>query len=371
MLAINLRRALVAGTLLGLTGLFSSASPAGDDDHAFLPRLVNSSTIPENGDTNPYGVAFVPDDFPQGGPLKSGDVLVSNFNNVMGLQGSGTTIIALDPHGPIAFPVPPGMGTATVFFTSPQPGLSTALGVLRFGLVIVGNVPTTDGTFGTIGAGALQVIDHHGHLLQTLTDAKFLDGPWDLALDDQGDKAHIFISNVLSGTVSRFDVTVGAKGLTGISKTLIATGYSHEPNSSALVTGPTGLAFDADKDILYVASTQDNAIYAIEHAKSATGPVNRGNLIFADSHLHGPLALRFAPNGHLLTANGDAVNIDTEHPSEIVEFTRYGEFVREYNLDASLGGAFGIDTRNGHHGFNYAAVDDVTNNLTVYELPIE
>jgi hypothetical protein len=84
------------------------------------------------------------------------------------------------------------------------------------------------------------------------------------------------------------------------------------------------------------------------------------------------LALRFAPNGDLLAANGDAVNADVVHPSEIVEFTKSGRFVREYNVDASQGGAFGLDTvADSDGGFNYAAVDDVTNSMSVYRLPTE
>jgi hypothetical protein len=107
--------------------------------------------------------------------------------------------------------------------------------------------------------------------------------------------------------------------------------------------------------------------------------VTRGGIAFADSHLRGPLALRFAPNGDLLAANGDAVNADVLHPSEIVEFTTGGEFVGEYNVDSSQGGAFGLDTlrdgphelRDGPHEgppFNYAVIDDVTNSLAVYRL---
>jgi hypothetical protein len=57
------------------------------------------------------------------------------------------------------------------------------------------------------------------------------------------------------------------------------------------------------------------------------------------------------------------------HPSEIVEFTPLGQFVREYNVDASEGGAFGIDTRADAYGFNFAVIDDVTNNLLVIRLP--
>lgn len=57
------------------------------------------------------------------------------------------------------------------------------------------------------------------------------------------------------------------------------------------------------------------------------------------------------------------------HPSGIVEFTRWGEFVREYNVDASQGGSFGIDTVLGEsRGFNDAAIDDAPNNLTVSRL---
>src|ERR1700730_11409989 len=113
--------------------------------------------------------SFVPEGFSTGGKLKTGDVLVSNFNDSTNAQGKGTTIIALSPRGALAPP-----GTATVFFTSKLPGLSTALGVLRRGFVLVGNVPTADGTFKTIGQGALQVIDRNGTWLQTLTDAGLL-----------------------------------------------------------------------------------------------------------------------------------------------------------------------------------------------------
>ena len=355
-------RYTLGGIMLALTlGLSASHAAAGEND-PFIPQLINSSTIPANGDVNPYGVAFAPMGFPGGGMIHAGDVLVSNFNNSDNLQGVGTTIVQLSPSGTLAPP-----GTANVFFTSSLTGLSTALGVLRGGFVIVGNVPTTDGTIATIGQGALQVIDRNGALLQTWTDPQLLDGPWDLAVNDQGNRAQIFVSNVLNGSVSRLDVLVGAKGLALLKKTQIATGYPHVPNAAALILGPTGLAFDAGTNMLYVASTADNKIFAIPQAGTRTTAVTRGSVVFADSHLRGPLALRFAPNGDLLTANGDAVNADVLHPSEIVEFTTSGQFVREYNVDASQGGAFGLDTLPAGP-FNYAVIDDVTNGLSVYSV---
>jgi hypothetical protein len=350
---------LIQGLLGTALGVSAGHVLADDFDDAFLVRTVNSSTIPANGDLNPYGVAFVPDGFPSGGRAASGDVLVSNFNNSGNLQGTGTTIIRLHPAGPLAPP-----GAASTFFTSSQPGLSTALGALRAGFVLVGNVPTTDGTIATIGAGSLQLVDHHGNWIATWTDAMLLDGPWDLAIDDHGSWARVFVSNVLNGTVTRLVLGVNGSKVTVESMVGIAKGYSHMPNAAALVLGPTGLAYDSERDVLYVASTADNEIFAIDEAANRSNPAVRGRRVFAGSELRGPLALRFAPNHHLLAANGDAVNADLLHPSEIVEFTERGEFVRDYNVDASQGGAFGLDTLR-HGPFNYAVIDDVTNNLTV------
>ena len=352
---------LVQGLLSGALGLIVAQAYAGgsDSDDAFLTRTINSSTIPSNGDVNPYGVAFVPDGFPGGGKIVAGDVLVSNFNNGNNLQGTGTTIVQLHPEGSVA---PPGM--AQTFFNSGAGGLSTALGVLRAGYVIVGNVPTTDGTSATISAGSLQLIDRHGNRIASWSDPKLLDGPWDLTIDDHGSWARIFVSNVLNGTVTRLVLAIGSAKVTIESKVVIGTGYMHMPNSAALVLGPTGLAYDAARDTLYVASTADNQIFAIDGAAARSSPALRGRVVFAGTELRGPLALRFAPNGHLLAANGDAVNADVLHPSEIVEFTAQGEFIREYDVDASQGGAFGLDTlRQGP--YNYAVIDDVTNSLTV------
>jgi hypothetical protein len=367
--------ALIAYHMLSIAGIASSSMAAAyADEGAFLPRLVVSSAIPANGDLNPYGVAFVPQSFPAGGSIAPGDVLVSNFNNSTNVQGTGTTIIKLTPNGAVAPPpTPPNVnGNAVTFFKSTPTGLSTALGVLQGGFVLVGNVPTTDGTFGTISQGSLQVIDRNGKLVLTLMDLVLLDTPWDLAINDGGRYAQVFVSNVKSGTVSRLDLEVGPTNVTVLRKTRIAAGYTVQPNMAAVVLGPTGLAYDKTTDVLYVASTADNQIFAVQRAGQTACCVTKGTPIFENpkAHLRGPLALVLAPNGDLLTANGDAVNGDPTHPSEIVEFTKSGEFVRQFNVDASQGGAFGIATvLSGYSSFNFAAVDDVPNIISVYSLP--
>jgi sugar lactone lactonase YvrE len=84
------------------------------------------------------------------------------------------------------------------------------------------------------------------------------------------------------------------------------------------LVGPTGLAFDAARDTLYVASTADNGVYAIPKAATTGFRQGKGNLVVQDdAHLHGPLGLALAPNGDLIVSNGDAVNQDPNQLNEL------------------------------------------------------
>ena len=91
-------------TLLILVALPTSSRAAG----SFIGSLTNNNqvatTVPGNGDVNPYGVAVVPRSV---GKLVKGHVLVSNFNAVSqpsgpgGFQGTGTTIVDVAPSGSV------------------------------------------------------------------------------------------------------------------------------------------------------------------------------------------------------------------------------------------------------------------------------
>ena len=155
---------------------------------SFLPDIAISSTIPENGDLNPYGVAIVPPGFPSGAAIAPGDVLVSNFNNSGNIQGTGTTIIAFTPNDVVAPGVPVGQpGNATTFFQGtpfpglPGLGLTLGLGVLQRGFVVVGAVPTTDGSH-VQPPGALFFTDANGHQISP--------SPYTNQLDEIG-RAHV------------------------------------------------------------------------------------------------------------------------------------------------------------------------------------
>jgi hypothetical protein len=326
---------------------------------ATTPQSV--STVPPNGDLNPYGVAFVPADYDGGGRLHPGDILVSNFNNSANLQGTGTTVVQITPAG-----------QQSVFFQGqPGLGLTTALGVLKSGFVLVGSVPTTDGTFSTIQQGSLLILNRNGRLVANLTSATKLDGPWDLTIHDQGSTAQVFVSNVLSGTVTRIDLTIPTNGNPIVeSMTQIASGYAHHSDPAALVVGPTGLAYDAQRDILYVAATADNAIFAVPNAGVTQTDAGTGRVIFRDpAHLRGPLGLVLTPDGDLITSNGDAVNANKHFPSELVEFNpTTGRFVAQFSLDSAPGSAFGIALALFDGQIRFAAVDDNTNTLEMWTL---
>src|ERR1700723_3795797 len=93
-----LRPASAKITVFALLSL--SATLPAQSNQSILPLLPPSvSTVPSNGDVNPYGVAFAPKILPAGSGLQAGDILVSNFNNSQNLQGTGTTIVRVNSPG--------------------------------------------------------------------------------------------------------------------------------------------------------------------------------------------------------------------------------------------------------------------------------
>jgi hypothetical protein len=352
----NRRPGIVPLLTMGAFVSFSVAAQAVTPVFPLPPAAV--STIPSNGDVNPYGVAYVPATVPTDGLLQKGDILVSNFNDSNNLQGTGTTIVRVSQAG-----------TQTLFYQSASHGLTAALGILSDGIVIVGNLPTADGTAATVQAGSLSFIDRHGRLLGTLATA--IDGPWGMAVHDLGNgSAQLFVSNVLSGSVVRVNLTYNASGeVVTLSTTVtVGSGYSHRTDPAALVLGPSGLAYDAAHDILYVASSTDNAVYALTGVSTAASSLGTGSLVYQDNvHLHGPLDLAIAPTGHLLVANSDGSNVDPNQPSELVEFTTAGAFVSQFSIDPNNGGAFGLNLFNlGWGTVRVAAVDDNANTLRLW-----
>lgn len=298
-----------------------------------------------------------------GGRIRPGQLLVSNFNNSTAggnIQGEGRTIVIVDPAT---------VRQVGVFFQATKNiGFTNALAVLRAGFVLAGSVFTTSST-SPAQSGGLLVLDRNGHLVTTITTG--VNGAWGLAVNDRGMMAQLFISNVLDGTITRLNVSLMGGAFTVMGPpTKIASGYEFGPDSAGLVVGPAGLAYDPIMDTLYVAAEDDNAIFAVHGASMLKTSAGKGMLVYADAeHLHGPLGLIRVPNGDFVTANADpAAHVDPNQPSELVEFTVGGKFVRQFSIDPNTGSAFAILNVPMFGTNQFAYVDDFSSTMTILEL---
>ena len=317
-----------------------------------VPSSVSTPT-PEG---NPYGLTMVPSGFPKGGIVSPGDLLVSNFNNSAGQQGLGTTIDFISPKS----------GATGLFFqvSGPQTtGFTNALGVAKKGFIFAGTVLTTDGTDATAAPGDLYILDKGGNVVQTITPGtNLINGPWGLAINDKGNSAQVFVSNVFDGTVTRLDLSFKGSGVSIDKSTTIASGYTFALNPGAIVVGPAGLSYDKKRDVLYVSAENDNKIFAVSGASKLTASGGSGTMIFSDPALNGPLGLVMALNGDLITVNADSLNGSPAIPSDVIEFTSGGALVRQFSIDPNPGSGFAILSLQNE----FAYVDDFTSNVTIW-----
>ena len=86
--------AAVAAVMVAAVPQSAAATPSSSFIGGFNNVQTIASTVPKNGDVNPYGVAVAP---VSKGRLVKDDVLVSNFNNHRNLQGTGSTIVEVSP----------------------------------------------------------------------------------------------------------------------------------------------------------------------------------------------------------------------------------------------------------------------------------
>jgi hypothetical protein len=324
-----------------------------------------ASTVPKNGDVNPYGVAVVTRSQQR---LHRGDVLVSNFNDKANTQGTGTTIVEVAPNHTMSLFAQinpkrlPGACPGGI-------GLTTALAVLDNGWVIVGSLPTVAGNPATAKAGCLLVLNSDGRVVETF-HGNGINGPWDMTAVSWRGISDLFVTNVLNGTVAaggkqvhqgtvlRLTVTAPAHGIPQLlAATTIGSGFAEETNASALVIGPTGVALGRN-ETLYVADTLGNRIAAISNALLRPDSAGTGQTVSRNGAIAGPLGVAIAPGGDILAANSLNGNL--------VEVTPHGRQVAVRTLDrsgspAGAGALFGLAVAPGGRGVYF--VDDAANTL--------
>jgi hypothetical protein len=365
--AVAAAGAITTAGLMAVPG--AQAQPA--SPHSYLSHFHHlrtiASTVPANGDVNPYGMFVVRQST---GRLHAGDVLISNFNNKKNEQGTGHTIVQISPGGHRSLFA--RIKTSAVAGRCPGGvGLTTALEVLRGGWVVVGSTPSSNGMAATAKAGCLIVLNRFGHVAETFR-GHGINGPWDSALAQHGRIADLFVDNVLNGTVAAGGKVVHRGTVLRltlllrrharprlVSTTKIGSGFAQQTNSAAFILGPTGLGLGRH-DTLYVANTATSVISAIPHALTRPGSAGTGTMLTSGGKLNAPLGLAIAPNGDVLTVNGS--------DGRIVETTPAGVQVASRLLDNTppkplgAGALFGLAVKYGHGGGVYY-VDDISNTL--------
>jgi hypothetical protein len=339
----------------------------------FLAKFTSvskiASTVPANGDVNPYGIVLVPTSV---GKLQAGQMLISNFNAKESAkqsgQGTGTTIVQVSTAGKVS----PFATIDARTLPGPCPGgvgLTTALNILPGGYVVVGSLPTTNGKSATAKYGCLIVLDSEGKAVETIA-SKNIQGPWDSTAKSDGSKTTLFVSNALNGgaakgthtidnsTVLRIELESGEHQTPKVlSETVIANEIPWVDSAEALVLGPTGLAL-ASNGTLYVASTQNNKILAISEAVTRTTAAAKGGTVLTEGgHLKEPLGMALAPNGNIITSNGGDGNM--------VEITPAGQQVAVQTADEKTGAGslFGLAIAPEGKGIYF--VDDGENTLNL------
>jgi hypothetical protein len=249
-------------TCSGAGGMKTATSPTITVNPSTLSALAKSkmttigSTVPMNGDGNPYGLAIAP---VTAGLMTAGDLVVCNFNNAANTQGAGTTIVGLHPT--------PGA----------NPGgkpYSIAQDMKLNGCNSVAMLPDDSIAAAAFNSGMDVLVSPSGQVNTPFASDSF-GSPWGevYVAANGGKPAAMYVSN-FDGSIDRIELNGDAQ----TSFTQIATGFCGS-GTPGLIYAPTGLTYDPSIDTLYVVDTSSFSVVAFANVSGigAGGVVVNGN----------------------------------------------------------------------------------------------
>jgi hypothetical protein len=225
------------------------------------------------------------------------------------------------------------------------------------------------------------VLDANGKLVDVWTGAD-INGPWgNMAVQDNGSTASIFVSmagfdvpspdvhdpktgfpvTIDKATVLRLNLSIPSGGKPVIqSRTVVASGFGQRADKDVFLIGPTGLVL-APNGTLYVSDALQNRVVAIPDALTRTNSGGTGTEVTKGGLLQRPLALAMAPNGHLLAVNGrngQVVEIDPAAGKQL-----YAQWIDANQAQSPPGNGdlFGLAVKPDGKGFYY--VEDEVNTI--------
>jgi hypothetical protein len=191
----------------------------------------------------------------------------------------------------------------------------------------------------------------------------------------------MFTSDVQTGSI----VSIGTSGYGSGFYQQVATGFAvgNASQTGWNTVGPSGLAYNHKKDILYIADGANNTIVKFSNAtallqkneivvlpggkkfKCAHKKTTCGKLVYSGSPLNVPVAMTMLPNGNLIVANTQPAS---SGGNELVELTPTGTILDTKVVDSGATPAvFGL-AASGTKDSNTVLFYADTNDNNVHEL---
>jgi hypothetical protein len=310
-------------------------------------KVTIGSTIPSNGDLNPYGLTVATS---SQGKVKKGDLFVCNFNAKSNIQGTGTTIVSLSPT--------PGSKPNDFAQSGSLLGCAALTATELSSVTYAASFGKTKGTVTQWSPTASMTKMLNKNLVHPWG------ATWAVASGLYTYAANaLFVSDASTGSIVLAASCQG--GQCSYPGTVIVKGFAVNHGKPGSILGPSGLTFDPKNCVrlsgtkacgtLYVVDGKTNTVVAIHNAlnlrnknsiivsangKSFSGPDGGwAKLLYSGAPLNGPISSTVLFNHNLVVGN----TLDPNGKNLLIEISPAGKLLDTVNVDKGAAGAlFGL-----------------------------